>query len=127
MRYMFLVYSNELSDHAAQEAVQQAAREHHAVMAEAASRGVLHGADPLKPTATATTVRKKAGKVLITDGPFAETKEHLAGYYVLECRDLDDAIEWAKKIPTACFGGDGSVEIRPIQEMQVSASDADAM
>jgi hypothetical protein len=51
------------------------------------------------------------------DGPFAETKEQLAGYYILECNDLDEAIDWAKRIPTACQGGEGSVEIRPVEEL----------
>jgi hypothetical protein len=56
-------------------------------------------------------------KPLILDGPFAETKEQLAGYYILDCKDLDEAIEWAKKIPTACKRGEGCVEIRPIAEI----------
>ena len=54
------------------------------------------------------------GKALITDGPFAETKEQLAGYYILDCENLDEAIEWAAKIPTACKGGTGCIEIRPM-------------
>ena len=53
------------------------------------------------------------GQALITDGPFAETKEQLAGYYILECADLDEAIEWAEKIPSSCKGGEGCIEIRP--------------
>jgi hypothetical protein len=56
------------------------------------------------------------GKVLLTDGPFAETKEQLAGYYILDCEDLDEALEWAAKIPTACGGAPGCVEVRPIRE-----------
>jgi hypothetical protein len=62
-------------------------------------------------------VRKQDGKVLLTDGPFAETKEQLAGYYMLDCKDLDEALEWAAKIPTGCGGGVGCVEVRPIREM----------
>jgi hypothetical protein len=54
------------------------------------------------------------GKSLITDGPFAETKEQLAGYYILDCKHLDEAIEWAAKIPTSCKGGEGCIEIRPL-------------
>jgi hypothetical protein len=85
-------------------------------MNEAAQEGILHAAEPLKPTSTATTVRAHDSKLLISDGPFAETKEQLAGYYILDCRDLDDAIEWAKKIPTGCKGVEGCIEIRPLQE-----------
>ena len=88
---------------------------HGAVMRRGHGRkGVLMGAEPLAPTATATTVRVQNGKALITDGPFAETKEQLAGYYILECENLDEAIEWAAKIPTACKGGEGCIEIRPM-------------
>jgi hypothetical protein len=83
-------------------------------MAEAARKGVFQAAEPLAPTSTATTVRIDGGKTLITDGPFAETKEQLAGYYILECENLDEAIEWAARIPTACKGGEGCVEIRPL-------------
>jgi hypothetical protein len=74
----------------------------------------LRGAEPLAPTSTATTVRVRHGETLVTDGPFAETKEQLAGYYIIECENLDEAIEWASKIPTACKGGEGCIEIRPM-------------
>ncbi len=63
------------------------------------------------PTSSATTVRVRDGKTLTTDGPFAETKEQFGGYYLLECKDLDQAIELAAKIPTA---RDGSIEVRPL-------------
>ena len=119
MRYMFLIYSDESSEaDAAPHARRALAAQHHMVIDEARARGVLRGADPLKPTDTATTIRARSAAAIITDGPFAETKEQLAGYYIIECRDLDDAIEWARKMPTACQGGDGCVEIRPIHEMQ---------
>jgi len=116
MRYMLLVYSRE-SDMAGlspEEALRIRAG-HHAVMEETSKQGIYRGAEPLKPTSTATTVRVHGGKPLITDGPFAETKEQLAGYYILDCKDLDEAIGWAAKIPTACLGGQGCIEIRPIQ------------
>jgi hypothetical protein len=119
MRYMLLIYSNERSSEAASpEEQERIAAGHGAVMAATSQRGILKGAEPLEPTSTATTVRVQDGKVLITDGPFAETKEQLAGYYILECKDLDEALEWAAKIPTACAGGSGCVEVRPIREMQ---------
>jgi hypothetical protein len=117
MRYMFLVYSVEITQAAARpETLQAVAEGHGRVMNEAAQKGILHGAEPLKPTSTATTIRAQNGRALILDGPFAETKEQLAGYYILDCRDLDDAIEWAKKIPTGCKGAEGCIEIRPLQE-----------
>jgi hypothetical protein len=115
MRYMLLVYSKE-QDMArmSQEENDKIVAGHWAVMEETAKRGIFRGAEPLKPTSTATTVRTQGGKSLITDGPFAETKEQLAGYYILDCKDLDEAIGWAAKIPTACQGGEGCIEIRPI-------------
>jgi hypothetical protein len=115
MRYMLLVYSKE-QDMArmSQEENDKIVAGHWAVMEETAKRGIFRGAEPLKPTSTATTVRTQGGKPLITDGPFAETKEQLAGYYILDCKDLDEAIGWAAKIPTACQGGEGCIEIRPI-------------
>jgi len=118
MRYMFLIYSSEASEAAAPPAARRAAAlQHQTVMRDAAAKGVFIGADPLEPTTTATTVRTKEGKPLIIDGPFAETKEQLAGYYMLECRDLDEAIEWAKQIPFVCRGSDGCIEIRPVHEI----------
>jgi hypothetical protein len=77
----------------------------------------LRAADPLEPSATATTVRVQEGGVVVTDGPFAETKEQLAGYYILDCEDLDEALAWAAKIPTGCAGAAGCVEVRPIRQM----------
>ena len=115
MRYMFLVYSVETAEAAARpESLQAVAEAHRRVMNEADRKGILQGAEPLKPTSTATTVRAQNGKPLILDGPFAETKEQLAGYYILDCQDLDDAIEWAKKIPSGCKGAEGCIEIRPL-------------
>ena len=111
MRYMLLIYNRETDA-----APEPSAAELEAVWAlieEASRKGVLVAAEPLADTATATTVRVRDGKPLITDGPFAETKEQLAGYFVLDCRDLDEAIEWAARMPN-CKGGDRSVEIRPM-------------
>jgi hypothetical protein len=73
------------------------------------------GSSPLQPTRTATTVRKVDEKPITTDGPFAETKEALGGYYLIECANLDEAIEAASRIPVLDMGG--SVEVRPIQEI----------
>jgi len=115
MRYMLLVYSREQAP-AYPQSIEQIAQAHRKVIAEAKAKGILEGAEPLRPTSTATTVRPHDGKTLVLDGPFAETKEQLAGYYILNCRDLDYAVEWAKKIPTGCQGGEGSIEIRPLLE-----------
>jgi hypothetical protein len=76
--------------------------------------GVMRGANRLRPASTATTVRVRDGKMTTTDGPFAETKEQLGGYYLLDCKDLDEAIAYAAKIPSAKVG---SIEVRPIWPM----------
>lgn len=76
--------------------------------------GVMKGGAGLLPTSSSTTVRLRDGKVLTTDGPFAETKEQLAGFYLLDCKDLDEAIKWASQIPDASIG---SIEIRPVLDM----------
>jgi hypothetical protein len=78
--------------------------------------GVLLAAEPLHPIDTATTVRVRHGKVSVTDGPFAETKEQLAGFYLIDARDLNDAIQVAAQIPPA---REGSIEVRPVRELIV--------
>lgn len=79
-------------------------------------RGVLVAAEPLHPVETATTVRVRNGRVSVTDGPFAETKEALAGFYLVEARDLNEAIQYASQIPPA---REGSIEVRPVRELDV--------
>lgn len=116
MRYMLLIYTKE--DEAARrssEEMQQIMNGHRALMEDTRAKGILENAEPLATTATATTVRMQNGKLLVTDGPFAETREQLAGYYILNCRDLDEAIMYASRIPTACGGLHGCVEIRPFR------------
>ncbi len=73
--------------------------------------GVMKAGDALQPTSTATSVRVRGGKIETMDGPFAETKEQLGGYYLLDCADLDEALNWAAQIPGAQYG---TVEVRPI-------------
>jgi hypothetical protein len=125
MRYMFLIYGNEETrEQIAPEAEQKAIAGHWAVMDEATRRGIFRGAEPLHLTSTATTVRTKNGIVLTTDGPFAETKEQLAGYYILDCKDLDEAIAWAAKIPNCCGGDEGCIEIRPLRALSRPESEA---
>jgi len=114
MRYMMLVYTQE-NNNATSEEMAQVFNGHAAVQQETERRGIFRAAEPLQTTALATTVRVQDGKVLVTDGPFAETKEQLAGYYILDCADLDEALEWAAKIPSACGGGTGCIEVRPIR------------
>jgi hypothetical protein len=114
MRYMMLVYTKEDVGLTPEETGQLASA-HRALMDETGKLGILEAAEPLARTATAKTVRHKEGQLMVTDGPFAETKEQLAGYYILECKDLDEAIQWASKIPTECGGGQGSIEIRPFR------------
>ena len=115
MRYVLLIYGSEVDSARMTEEERTALMQAHLAFAnEALKRGLLTGGEALQPTSTATTIRVRNGKTLITDGPFAETKEQLAGTYVLNCKDLDEAIEMAARIPDALTS---SVEIRPVMEM----------
>ncbi|HLI35406.1 MAG TPA: YciI family protein [Terriglobia bacterium] len=118
MRYMLMIYRDEQAA-TAMSAEEQQKRfvEVRAFIDEATRQGIFRAADPLQPASTATTVRKQDGKVMVTDGPFAETKEQLGGYFILDCKDLDEALEWAARMPLSCGGGTGCVEVRPIREM----------
>ena len=112
MKYIVLIYGSEAAYATATEQERaQEMQEYNAVTAEIAQSGKFVSGESLHPTSTATTVRIRDGKTLITDGPFAETKEQLSGYYVLDCKDLDEATAWAAKIPGAKTG---SVEVRPV-------------
>lgn len=116
MRYMMLIYGDEAVDAARNESEQ--ATNMDAWMkytADFQATGKMLGGEALMPVATATTVRAKAGGgTLTTDGPFVETKETLGGYYMIDAANLDEAIEWAGKMPIIASGG--CVEIRPIIE-----------
>ena len=112
MRYMMLVYTKEDEMARANAAeMEQVRAGHFAVMTDARQRGILEGAGPLERTMTATTVRVRDGQTLTSDGPFAETKEQLAGYYVINVENLEQAIGWAEKMPGMTAG---TVEIRPM-------------
>jgi hypothetical protein len=115
MRYMLLIYQKEPDVPPSLEEGQKAKDAHWAVIDETTKLGIFRGAEPLQPTSTATTIRMQDGKALTCDGPFAETKEQLAGYYILDCKDLDQAIQWASRLPLRCSGGTAAVEIRPIR------------
>jgi hypothetical protein len=115
MRYMLLIYGDEAAWNAMSEEERGAQfAEYEAFSKWLADRGWMRAGDPLADTDQATTVRVREGQTLTTDGPFAETKEQLGGYYVIECDHLDQAIEAASRIPAA---SGGSVEVRPIFDM----------
>ncbi len=115
MQYMFLIYSADDTG------PQPGTPEWGALMTgykefndEVSATGVLVAGQPLQGIETASTVRVRSGKTETTDGPFAETREVLGGYYLLDCKDLDEALAWAAKIPSSAFG---SIEVRPILEI----------
>lgn len=115
MRYMLLIYGDETANAgmtpAEQEAVTAAWFQYTTELEHA---GKLLGGDGLQPTGTATTVRADNAKTLLSDGPFAETKEQLGGFYLIDVADLDQAVAWASKMPNLPRGG--SVEVRPVME-----------
>jgi hypothetical protein len=117
MRYALLIYANE-QDWAAQtdEQAQAVNQEYMAFTKDIIDRGLMKGGEALQATATATTVRVRDGDTLTTDGPFAETKDQLGGFYLVDCRDLDEAIELAARIPNARRG---SIEIRPVMDVDM--------
>jgi hypothetical protein len=109
---MLLIYgAQEIEDARSPEEAEALMNEYGTFSAMLQSRKAMLSGEALHPTTMATTVRVRDGKALTTDGPFAETKEQLGGYYVVEAKDLDEAIEFASQIPNA---RDGSVEIRPV-------------
>ena len=113
MKYMLLVYLEE-------QALSESQREHCYVESaqlarELSENGKFLTASPLHPVATATTVRVRNGKRLVTDGPFAETREQLGGFYLIDARDLDEAMSIAERIPVAKVG---TIEIRPVLEIK---------
>lgn len=113
MKYVCLVYADEHDLHALPESPLDA--ECQAFSERQKEAGRVVGGQALQPVATATTVRVRAGEVSITDGPFAETREQLAGFYLIEARDLNEAIRFAEQIPPARVG---SIEVRPVRELE---------
>lgn len=107
MQYMLLIYGDESQRNPEEEKIEPW-MEYTAALQQA---GAYVAGAGLLPTATATTVRVRSGETMTSDGPFAETKEQLGGYYLVDCNDLDEALEWASKIPSV---GSGSVEVRPV-------------
>jgi len=115
MKYMLLIYGNEANMQSATKAqTEQMIAAYGAYTEAMAKAGVIVGGDRLRPTASASTVRVTDGKTQVLDGPYAETKEQLGGYYMIEVPDLDAAFSWAAKCPGANFG---TIEVRPLWAM----------
>lgn len=114
MKYLLLIYTNEAEDlKATPEEQQDVINAYYAFDQELSGAGKKSGGEALHPTHTATSVRVREGKTITSDGPFAETKEQLGGFYFIEAEDLDEAIGWAAKIPGASIG---TIEVRPVME-----------
>ena len=115
MQYIVLIYGSEKGwSSMSRPQVEQMYAEYRQYSHDLGAAGVLRGGSELKPTTAATTVRMRNGKRQTTDGPFAETKEQLGGYYLIEVPDLESALDWAARCPSA---RDGSIEVRPLAQM----------
>jgi hypothetical protein len=115
MNYLLLIYTNEAEEAALSEsALKKVTDEYVEFTKSIVQAGQFKAGDRLKPVATASTVRIRNGKVAVTDGPFAETREQLGGYYMIEAKNLDEATAVAARIPGARYG---SIEVRPIWPM----------
>jgi hypothetical protein len=115
MQYLLLIYGEEAKLRASSQADKDAMfKEYGGYTSSIIKSGNMKAGDALQPTTTATTVRVREGKTLTTDGPYAETKEQLGGYYLVEAKDLDEAIKLAARIPGARIG---SIEVRPVMQL----------
>ena len=116
MKFLAIIYNDESQYADATPADIAATFQAHGEFGEAArAADVFAGGEGLQPVATATTVRVRDGERMLTDGPYAETKEQLGGFYLLECKDLDDALSWAERIPEA---KSGAIEVRPVMDYE---------
>jgi hypothetical protein len=116
MRYLLLLYGDESQwANASPEEIQNDMNAYEAFGREVTESGAFVAGEGLEATNAATTVRIRDGETSLTDGPFAETREQLGGFYLLECKDLDEAVKWASKIPSAF---NGSVEVRPVMNYE---------
>jgi hypothetical protein len=121
MKYLCTIYGEESAwSEATPEQMSEVMAAYNAFGEEAGAAGVILGGEGLELTSSATTVRVRDGERLLSDGPFAETKEQLGGFYLLECGSLDEAIDWAAKIPGAATG---SVEVRPVMNYEAAGSE----
>jgi len=114
MKYMLLIYEAE-AEFGAPDSEEM--EEWFSLTEEMREAGVMLAGDALQPSASATTVRLRDGEAVISDGPFAETKEQLGGYYLIDVPDLDEATRWAARMPNAHRG---SIEVRPVMEFEES-------
>jgi hypothetical protein len=114
MRYLLLIYGEEATEALPEDAMAAEVDAYNAFTRDIRERGIFEAGEALHPTTAATTVRVREGRTLTTDGPFAETKEKLGGFYLVEAADLDQAIELAARIPGATHG---SIEVRPIWDL----------
>ena len=119
MRYLLLIYTEESTEPMADAETAGEIAAYDAFTNEVKDRGIYEAGEALHPTASATTVRVRDGQTVTTDGPFAETKEALGGFYMINAKDLDEAIELAAKIPSARHG---SIEVRPIMDFSKEAA-----
>ncbi len=116
MRYAMLIYTQETSpDDISEEERNAVMNAYFEFTNDVRQKGIMSAGEALQPISTATSVRVRAGETLSSDGPFAETKEQLGGFYLIEARDLNDAIQVAAKIPSARIG---SIEVRPVMEFE---------
>jgi len=121
MKYLCLIYENEKNwETMAPAQYESIMREYFDFTASIGKSGNYIAGEALQPTGTATTVRVRNGKLSTTDGPFAETKEQLGGFYLIEAKDLNEAIQIGSRIPTARFG---SIEVRPIMDFSKEAAE----
>jgi hypothetical protein len=118
MRYLLLIYTPETAEPPPDDAMAAQLAEYAAFTQWTKDKGYYEAGEALQPTGSATTVRVRDGSTVTTDGPFAETKEALGGFYLVECANLDEAIEAAARIPGARLG---SIEIRPIWDLPYGA------
>jgi hypothetical protein len=115
MKFLLLLYGDESTwVDASPDEIQRVMKEYEAFDRELVESGIYLAGEGLQPTGTATTVRLTSGETVLTDGPFAETREQLGGFYLLDCGDLDEAARWASKVPG--LAEDGCVEVRPVMD-----------
>jgi hypothetical protein len=121
MQYALLIYTQEATEVPSDEAIAAEMEAYNAFTRHVAERGAMKAGEALHPSATATTVRIREGQTVTTDGPFAETKEVLGGFYIVEAADLDEAIRYAAMIPGAA---QGSIEVRPVVDFGDQSTEA---
>jgi hypothetical protein len=123
MKYLLTIYGDESRwAEATPQDLEEMMSTYEAFTREATAAGVMLGGEGLSPSGTATTVRVRGDDVLTSDGPFAETREQLGGYYLVDCGDEEEAIGWAARIPGARHG---AIEVRPVMDYEAVGADAD--